>query len=166
VGATMTLTCDAVKTALDRATPGQWFVADSCSFRRILQHGTDRSVIRAEVHSDGFPSLEGGRANLELAAMAPDLARAYLTEHARAEAAEAERDRLAERVAELEAANKERHEKLVISFQNLARGCYRDGLRAAAVDGSVVGRRMSEALTSLGFEGIPAADAESAAPVE
>lgn len=59
-------------------TPGPWYVADGCSWRRILQVGTDTEVIvPTNSITDGHPDLtaEPGKreANLTLAAAAPDL---------------------------------------------------------------------------------------------
>lgn len=61
-----------------RYTPGPWFVADGCSWRRILQKGTDAEVIvPTNSVTDGWPDLtaEAGKrdANLTLAAAAPEL---------------------------------------------------------------------------------------------
>lgn len=67
-----------VKQLLAKATPGPWMVYDSCSYRRIGTDGPYNELIYAARYSDGQLSLEGERADMELAAAAPQLAQAYL----------------------------------------------------------------------------------------
>jgi len=49
------------------ATKAPWFVATGCSWRRILQAGTDKPVIVPTNLRDGYPDLAGGLNDLELA---------------------------------------------------------------------------------------------------
>ena len=59
-------------------TPGPWFVATGCSWRRILNDEQKEVIIPTNSRADGHPDLRGGcdgkgQANMTLAAAAPEL---------------------------------------------------------------------------------------------
>ncbi len=63
---------------LDKATPEDWMLATSCSWRRVLTV-TGKPVLVPEVHSDGHPDLACGfdYANAEAAIAAVNTLRAH-----------------------------------------------------------------------------------------
>lgn len=55
-------------------TPGPWFVATGCSWRRILTEPFDEPVIVPSNHPhDGHPDLSAHGSDLELSAASPEL---------------------------------------------------------------------------------------------